>query len=63
MQIEPLFFLKKGERARVHFASRRIGQKTWSTIDFKVVRLSDNKIIDIGHQNLTETGELALEDQ
>ncbi|KAI7890197.1 cytochrome oxidase complex assembly protein 1-domain-containing protein [Mucor mucedo] len=49
-----------GERARVHFASRRSGPKSWFTTDFKVVRLSDNKSIDIGHQDLTETGELAL---
>jgi cytochrome c oxidase assembly factor 1 len=45
-----------GESARVHFISKRVGQK-WSTQEFSVVRKSDNKAIDIGVHDLTETGE------
>ncbi|KAI8082482.1 cytochrome oxidase complex assembly protein 1-domain-containing protein [Gilbertella persicaria] len=45
-----------GETARVHFASKRAGNK-WNTIEFTVVRESDQKQIDIGNHTLTETGE------
>lgn len=33
----------------------------WTTVEFTVVRKSDNKVIDIGHHTLSETGEPVLE--
>ncbi|KAI9016242.1 cytochrome oxidase complex assembly protein 1-domain-containing protein [Phycomyces nitens] len=46
---------KTGERARVHFESVRSGHN-WKTIEFTVTRLSDNKVVDIGHHELSEKG-------
>ncbi|CAO3628675.1 unnamed protein product [Mucor fragilis] len=51
-----------GEVARVHFVSKRGGQK-WNTIEFTVVRKSDNTLIDIGHHALTENGEPVVHGQ
>lgn len=51
-----------GETAHVHFISRRGGRK-WQTVKFTVVRDSDKKMIDIGNQTLTETGEPLLLEQ
>lgn len=53
-------YLIIGERARVHFVSKRITPQKWTTIEFTVVRQSDKTIIDIGNHTLTETGEPAL---
>ncbi|KAI8974392.1 cytochrome oxidase complex assembly protein 1-domain-containing protein [Pilobolus umbonatus] len=49
----------KGERAKVHFISRRLGPK-WITEEFSVKRVSDSQSVDIVHHALTETGEPAL---
>lgn len=51
-----------GERARVHFVSKRVGGSKWVTSEFTVVRLSDNKSVDIGTP-LTEAGEPLIEKQ
>ncbi|KAI9360143.1 cytochrome oxidase complex assembly protein 1-domain-containing protein [Pilaira anomala] len=51
-----------GERAKVHFVSKRVGGSKWVTSEFTVVRLSDNKSVDIG-TSLTEAGEPLIEKQ
>ncbi|CAO3673534.1 unnamed protein product [Rhizopus stolonifer] len=49
-------------RARVHFISRRVGNE-WKTIEFSVIRESDKKEIDIGHQSLKESGKSLVVEQ
>lgn len=61
IQHNSFFFL--GERAKVHFVSRRVGGSKWITSEFNVVRLSDNKSVEIGTPDLTETGEPVIEKQ
>ena len=53
--LNPLF--TTGERARVHFVSKRTSGQKWHTIEFTVVRQSDKAEIDIGNHTLSETGE------
>lgn len=49
-------------RARVHFISRRAGNE-WKTIEFSVIRETDKKEIDIGHQSLKESGKSLVVEQ
>ncbi|KAI7899262.1 cytochrome oxidase complex assembly protein 1-domain-containing protein [Cokeromyces recurvatus] len=52
----------KDEIAVVHFISKREGAK-WRTIQFTVTRISDQKTIDIGEHDLTDTGEPLILDK
>ncbi|KAI9243514.1 cytochrome oxidase complex assembly protein 1-domain-containing protein [Sporodiniella umbellata] len=63
-QIDISFDVKgaRGERAEVHFVSRRTGHE-WKTIQFSVVRQSDKEAIDIGHQPLKVSGKEIVVEQ